>query len=187
MAAATDASGALLTAAFSVATAYGAVIALVAPKDKQAPVLVALPFVGIAVAVVAAMIGRTTGVSLVATNDVGVIRNDVTSAVGRKRQMANIAIVALAAALIVAGYVLGATYRSTPATAASNSNVVVTFTPDGKRVFDAACGSDAATVTGKLQTASPLLKDFVTVAPSAPTKCTKVSMPASLIAAVVGE
>ena len=58
----------IVTAAFSVATAFGAVVALVAPKESPAPLLMALPFLLFAAAVALALYAQSIAVAPIARN-----------------------------------------------------------------------------------------------------------------------
>jgi len=104
------ACGTILTASFSIATAYGAAIALVAPKEAQSPTLVLTPFVVLAVAVIVAMIGKAAGVSLKKVETVEAARTSIKRAVWTKRIASWIAIVFLATGMVVAGVVINATF-----------------------------------------------------------------------------
>jgi hypothetical protein len=110
-----DACGTILTASFSIATAYGAAIALVTPKDAQSPAVTLAPFIILALAVVVAMIGKAAGVSLKRVETVEQARASIKNAVWTKRIASWVAIVLLAAGMVVAGAVVYATFGSAPA------------------------------------------------------------------------
>ncbi|GAB3487292.1 hypothetical protein GCM10027572_06480 [Flexivirga lutea] len=103
---------AIVTAAFSIATAYGAAIALVTPKDKQAPGVVLTPFIALAVAVTIAMVGKAAGISLGPVHTVDEARDSIRTAVRKKRVASWVAIVVLGFGLVVAGFVLNATFSA---------------------------------------------------------------------------
>ncbi len=110
--AADGACGTILTASFSVATAYGAAIALVAPKQAQSPTVVLVPFIVLALAAVIAMIGKAAGVSLKPVTTVEAARQSIKMAVWVKRISSWVAIVLLAVGMILAGIVIIATFGS---------------------------------------------------------------------------
>jgi len=63
----------IATAGFSIATAYAAVIALVAPKDSKSTMFVVSPFVLLGAAVVLALVAQSIKMSLDPTNDTTVV------------------------------------------------------------------------------------------------------------------
>jgi hypothetical protein len=140
------ACGTTLTACFSLATAYGAAIALVAPKDEQAPLLVLAPFVLLAAGAVVALIGKTTGISLGRFATTRQVRNLVESAVGTKRKASWWAVGLAATGVILAGYVVFATYGRAEPPAVGKSEIV--FSPAGTAQFATACGDAANSVVG---------------------------------------
>lgn len=118
------ACGTTLTACFSLATVYGAAIALIALKDEQAPLLVLAPFVLLAAGAVVAMIGKTTGISLGKFATTGQIRNLVESAILAKRKASWWAVGLAAAGVVLAGYVVLASYGQPIPPKAETSKIV---------------------------------------------------------------
>jgi hypothetical protein len=110
----------IATAAFSIATAYGALVGLVAPKQSQAPIIVGLPFAALAAAVIAGLVGRMMALSLNVANDVDAIRRALEGAITRKRWAAGIALGAVAIGLVMAGYVVVTTYGGATAPASTS-------------------------------------------------------------------
>jgi MFS family permease len=137
----------ITTAGFSVATAYAAVIALVAPKDSRSPVLVVLPFLFLAAAVVCALIAQAVKVPLDATDSTTEIRNRITSTVSRKRRWLWGALAALVVGLGLAG---GAVYETSGpgAETSSTTTVSIWLTSSGTRLVTDACGKASTPFTG---------------------------------------
>jgi hypothetical protein len=142
------ACGTTLTACFSLATAYGAAIALIAPKDEQAPLLVLAPFVLLAAGAVVALIGKTTGISLGPFATTRQVRNLVESAVRAKRKASWWAVGLAAAGVVLAGYVVFATYGQPEPPTVEKSQIV--FSPAGTAQFANACGRTADSVVGSV-------------------------------------
>jgi hypothetical protein len=187
LAAATDASGAVLTAAFSIATAYGAVVALVSPKGGKTPNSVVLPFVFLAIAVVASMIGRVWGVSLDETNDIATIRSKVHGAVLAKRIFAGIAVAVLAVGVVAAGVVVSHSYGK--GTTASSSSGTIFLTADGHTTIQAICGVDETSLQGIADVNGLTTNGFATIHVSksdkADARCgPSLALPASAIGGV---
>jgi len=141
-----SACGTLLTACFSIVTAYGAAIALVAPKDEQSPVVVLTPFVLFAIGAVAAMIGKAASVNLDAVATVSDTRSRITRVAGKKRICGWVAVGALAIGLVVAGYVLNAMFGQPTAEATANQQI--TLTAEGAALLAEPCGTQLVAVIG---------------------------------------
>lgn len=139
------ACGAILTACFSLATAYGAVIALVAPKETQATLLVVSPFVLLAAGAVVALVGKASGISLDDFGTTDQVKDHVVTAVGTKRKASWGAVACAAAGVVLAGYVVFATYSEPVATDEAND---IVFTPAGRQQVQAACGAALDSVRG---------------------------------------
>ena len=140
------ACGTILTACFSLATAYGAVIALVAPKDQQAPLLVVAPFVLLVAGAVVALIGKAAGISLDRFATTGQVKKLVEDAVGQKRKASWWAVGFAAAGVILAGIVVFATYSEPDEFAAENSEIILSNA--GKAHVADVCGDEAESVFG---------------------------------------
>lgn len=140
----------IATAGFSIATAYAAVIALVAPKDSRSPIFVVLPFVLLAAAVVLGLIAQSVRVSLDPTNDTQVIADRVSSTISTKRLWLSGAMVALVGGLIVGGVAVYETYgpgtESTP-----NTTVSIWLSPVGTQLVTDACGKSANPLVGEVK------------------------------------
>lgn len=147
------AAQAILTASFSIATAYGALIGLVAPKDDPGPIVLALPFVGFAIAALAAMWARARSMAIVDSNQLDDVTDAFRTGLEGKRFAAWVAVGALVLSLIVAGFVLADTYGSVkedPATTAAT----VYLTPEAAAGLEPVCGGPVGTLTGSVANAS---------------------------------
>jgi hypothetical protein len=152
----------IATAGFSIATAYAAVIALVAPKDARSPIFVVLPFVLLAAAVVLALVAQSVPVSLDPTNDTQVIADRISSTISTKRQWLFGGIVALVAGLIVGGVAVYETYGP-GADSKPNTPVSIWLTPVGRQLVTAACGTSANPLVGAVKGTEALSASTVPV------------------------
>ena len=160
---ATAASDKIVAAAFSVATAFGAVIALVSPKDSTSSLWIALPFALIAIAVAAALYSESIAVSVELTDDLAAVKRNVDTAIFQKRLFGWIALGALAAAMIGAGFVLSSGYRAS-SKKVSPINAEVWLTSTGTKTLAQACGAGAASpVAGTVADAAALASTVVNV------------------------
>jgi hypothetical protein len=151
----------IVAAAFSVGTAYGAVVALVAPKDSASPLLVIAPFAVLALALGIALWGEGIGVPITSTTTTEQARTSVTSTITTKRRWNNAAIVVLVVAMALAGYVLYDTYRPT---AGSKMTVTIWLTSAGARLVDQACGMQGTLqIKGQVENLSDLSSKRVQV------------------------
>jgi hypothetical protein len=147
LAAATSYSDKLSTAGFSFATAYGAVIALVAPDDKPEPIVAVLPFVFFAAAVVLALLAQGKGIEADTPAEVSRLQSAVTSAIESKRHWSWAALGSLAIGIVVAGAIINAHYAE-PAKSNESTEVNVLLTPAGAESVATACNSKS---TSRLQ------------------------------------
>jgi hypothetical protein len=109
------AAEAVATASFSIATAYGALLGLVKPKDAAVAVPLVTPILIFALAAVVALVSRSLGVKTSLTpNTVDGVSSDISNTVWAKRIGTWLALFALAAALIVAGLLVQAAYAPAP-------------------------------------------------------------------------
>jgi hypothetical protein len=155
----------IVTAAVSIASAYGAVIALVAPKGDPSPIAVAGPFVALAVAVAAALYAQSIGVNLDPTNDLDTIRSRIVSSVSSKRIWAGAGLFLLAVGMVWAGIVVHDTYGK-PAKDESKAATLF-LTSDGAKLVRTACGSSVTQIDGKVGSASALADKRVALKVSA--------------------
>lgn len=176
----TDAAcGVILTACFSIVTAYGAAVALVAPKDKQSVVSVLLPFIFLGAAAVVALVGKAKGVSLKTVATAPETRSRISDAVGFKRVSSWISIALATAGIIIAGLVLNAAYGHP--TTASTMNQEVFFLNTTQDLLKQACGASVASVVGTITSTEGL----TTITLASPADCqntSKLTIPTASIA-----
>jgi hypothetical protein len=150
----------IVTAAFSFATAYGAVIALVSPEEKPEAVVAVIPFVLLALAAVIALYSQSRGVKLEGSTEVSQLRSVVNTAITTKRRLSWAALVLLALGVAVAGAIVydqyGQPEKEKPVA------VQVWLTPAGVDFANQACGGGVtAKVDGTVASAGDLENERV--------------------------
>jgi len=157
--AADEAGDKLATAAVSVATAYGAVIALVVPTESTAALLVALPFAGFAIALVLGLWAQSLGVAAKPEDDLAKVQGAVDTLVKRKRLWNTIALAVLGVGLVGAGVVVASKYKSPPK---SSTAAVVWLSPSGQADIVASCGKEVRMISGHVNPTS-LADSWITI------------------------
>ncbi|CUR59165.1 membrane hypothetical protein [metagenome] len=104
------ACGTIVTACFSILTAYGAALALITPKDAQADLVVLSPFALLGLGAVAGLIGKASGISLETVKEVEEAKSEIKAAVRAKRLWAYISVGLAFLGVGAAGYVIFASY-----------------------------------------------------------------------------
>jgi hypothetical protein len=137
---ATSVADKIVTAAFSIGTAYGAVIALVAPKDTPAPLVAAIPFALLALAIVSALYAQSIAVAVAGTDDLDSLTSAVNDTAHKKRKWGRIALALLTAGIIATGIIIREEY-SEPAKEGSPEPVEVLLTESGAQSVGSACGT----------------------------------------------
>ena len=99
------------TAAFSIATAYGALVALVTPETRPLEFVIGLPIVLFVAAAVIALWSRSRIIEVTDTSDLGRIIDLTTSHITNKRMGVRGAVVGLAIAVIAATLVVAYSYE----------------------------------------------------------------------------
>jgi hypothetical protein len=150
LASANSSADRLVTAAFTLATAYSAAIALVQPSGSPASWTVLLPLVPLAITVVLGLVAQSITVSLAATNDAATVQSNVASAVKTKRILSIIAVVVLVIGIGAAAWALYDTYGP-GADEKSPTQVELLLTPVGADVVARACGTPADTLAGEVK------------------------------------
>lgn len=176
---------AVVTASFSLATAYGALVGLVAPKDDPGDVILGLPFFGFALAVLVALWAGAGGVSVQVSDDVPTVRSAITSTVNSKRGTTRGAIVILFLSVMAAAYVVVTAYAA-PATEEENETASVILTSEGATSLEAQCPDTGSTgtVSGTVS-ASSLDQNYLVIAPDEGTcNVTKLKIAKELVVAV---
>jgi hypothetical protein len=178
----------ILTAAISLTTVYGAVIALVAPKEKAADIWVTLPFVGFAAAVVICMWAQSKGIEFAQDDKVSTVKEKITGIINSKRGLARLAVVVLAASLVGAGVIVNKEYGKPP-TDAGADKVAVTLSPEALEVLSKSCDGTQNPVRGEIKK-SEFPGDLVAITVGAgdcPAGAQTFSLPRESVALVVKE
>jgi hypothetical protein len=177
------ACGTVLTASFSIVTAYGAAVALIAPKDTPRTILVLTPFIAISLAIMGALLGKAAGVKMSGEwNDVGENRSTIQRAVRAKRAASAVAVAFLAVGMVVAGWILSQHFSGGDN---ASGQRVIGLTVSGKRILGRACSVDADHLRGTVN----IQGDFTTVTLTDPKMCSgtsTVTLPSSAVAFVRG-
>ena len=178
----------VVTASFALATAYGAVITLVAPKDAQTPWEAALPFVPLAVGVGLALNAQRIGVDIEPTNEVERVRNATNDAIVGKRRWGGVALAFLTIAMLVAGWVVYKYYGPSAQTEDTTPvSAEVYVTPAGTSAIKRVCNKGGVTVlSGEVDGAAALESARVSVKVTkseCPSGAGTVVLPQKLIAA----
>lgn len=147
LAAADSAAERLITAAFSIATAYGALIALVAPEDETKSWILGLPFLPLMGAAIAAMVAHTVGIDVDITGDIQLVTRRIESSIVSKRRPAWIALVLMVVAVAVAGWIVVDRY-SGGETASDDLSVTIWVTPSEAQKLVSVCGTTTASISG---------------------------------------
>lgn len=155
-------TGTVLTAAFSIATAYGALIGLVAPTDQPSSVAVGIPFAVFGAAAVLAMIALVQGIKVAAHPTSDELISPFKSLLLRKRLLAGAAVAALAAAIIVSAVVVINAYGPGAQGPTEHAKVIAVVPDNGTDAISAACPGATGSVTGEIHLDS-LEKEFVVV------------------------
>lgn len=178
-----DTGDKLATAAVSVATAYGAVIALVAPKDSTAAVIVALPFAAFAVGLVLGLWTQSLGISAKPEDALPALQSSVEDLVKRKRCLNRIALIVLGLGLVGAGVVVADKYQTPQKTSAT---AVVWLSPLGQADVGTACSKQLTMITGNVDP-STLTSAWVAIEkpmPQCPGAGNTLVLPANAIVSV---
>src|SRR6266508_2261604 len=100
----------LATVAAAAITGYAALIGLVQPQNVAAPVVVGLPFVFFAIALVLAVVSRLVSVPITIENDLSKIEGLLTGRISSKRRIAVATLVVMLAGIVFSGYLIATTY-----------------------------------------------------------------------------
>ena len=137
-------SNLILTTAFSILTGYGAILALVSPKDSPAPVTVAVPPAILSAAVLLALAATTRSVELADHGDLTKVIGTVKRTRWWKRFLNVLAVVMLTLGLALAGVIIARTYRSEPK---PDVNARVVLTRRGQQIVMQVCATPATVMT----------------------------------------
>ncbi|GAA3010949.1 hypothetical protein [Streptomyces fulvorobeus] len=139
----------ILTAAISLTTVYGAVIALVAPKDESADFSTALPFCGFALAALACMWGQSCGIKFANDNLMSSVKVNLETVIRKKRWAARVAVMVLTLSLAFAGFVLSDQYGKQPQEPKSKS-ADITISAETYRALSQKCDGIQNPVRGEI-------------------------------------
>jgi hypothetical protein len=173
----------LVTAAVSVATAYGAVIALVSPKESAGFVKLAVPFVGFALALGLGLWSQTFGVNLEPNDKLEDAERRIKKLIVCKRRTNRLALFALMVGIIVAGVIIANVYRPKPEVPKS---AAIRLTSAGVAEVKAACSEPmpSASITGDLDP-TKLTSNWITIeAPSPCSSAKSLTIPAKDVLSV---
>jgi hypothetical protein len=164
--AAADANSVLITASLAIATLYGTLIGLVAPKNQTSPIIVILPMIPLVGSFLAAVYGKTRGISFQPATTTDDVRTSLDSVVGRQRWGMRFAVGLLTIGLIAGGYILADVYgRPHPPV-----TVTVYLTDQGKAAVSQVCGTPATSIAGTLGS-SPAGPQDVVIVPASGAPC----------------
>lgn len=153
----------IVTAAFSIATAYGAVVALVAPEETPSPVAVVVPFALLAIAVGTALYAQSIGIDLKGGEALDKLQKAVKDAVKCKRRWSRVALFSLAVGVLAAGILVREVYAE-PAEPESPVPVRLWLTPAGVKSLAKTCGArNSVSIKGKIKTVEDLEKRSIPI------------------------
>jgi hypothetical protein len=163
-----DANGTLITASLAIATLYGALIGLVSPKNQASPIIVILPMIPLVGAFLAAVFGKTRGISFDPADTTTDVRNNLTGVIRAQRWSISIAVPLLAIGLIAGGLILTNVYGGKTPTP-SPKMVTVYLTGRGQRAISSTCRRHATSVTGSART--PIAWRDIAIVPTLHSPC----------------
>jgi hypothetical protein len=175
----------IVTAAVSVGTAYGAAIALVAPKDSPAPWEALAPLAALATALGLALYAQSIGISIAADEGLETIQKKVSDVISAKRNWARAALGALVLGLMLAGAILYAKYGPNAEKEATPTAVRLYFTPAGTTVIKRACAKDLNEMIVKVDDLKQLTEERIKVTvgpPDCPSNAGTLVLPQRAIA-----
>jgi hypothetical protein len=130
----------IVTASVSVATAFGAVVALVTPKDSTSGYVIAIPFVLLAAAVGTSLYAQSIAVPINLSDDLATVKSSIDDTIKSKRLWGRIGLGALAIGILIAALVLASTYRESKKAKAKTTAVTLWLTSSGEKTVQVACG-----------------------------------------------
>lgn len=153
----------LVVTTVSVATAYGAVIALVAPKDSQTPWQAAVPFAPLAIAIGVALYAQSIGIPIDPNDKLEVVRKRIERTITSKRAWGRGALGALVLGLLVAGGVVYEYYGPSAKETKAPAQVTLYLTPIGSKAIGLACGRGGANSLKGLVNVTDLSAEWVPI------------------------
>lgn len=128
----------VLTATVALATAYGAVLTLVTPKDGTTEGYSVVPFFFLGAAAATCMWAQSTGIEFADDNRISTVKTKIKEVIKKKRDRLRWAISLLAIALAIAGVVVTAHYGK-QADGGGTKSASITISPTGYQVLQKAC------------------------------------------------
>jgi hypothetical protein len=188
--AADSASDKVLTAAFSIATAYGALVGLVKPSEAASPVAIGAPFFVLGIAAIAAMLALTRTMKPADTSNLETLKGAVTGKLLWKRVWTGIAVAVMAVAIGLAGYVVVDNYAVAESDAEEtlHASVQVLAPAGGKDALARACpGVTTGELEGEVHT-DTLDQQFIAVDVGAGVcgKAETIRVPSAQVAVIFG-
>lgn len=172
----------VVTAAVAVGTAYGAVIALVSPKDTPSDLKMVAPFIALAIALAFSLWAQRAGISITHSDDLDKIRTDIEDTLKAKRFRGGLGLAALVVGLVIAGTAVNDAYggddkdETKPAT--------LWLSTPGEALVKTACGSSGDSLEGRVAGAEVLRAKYVVIkvdASACPEAAGTLVLPASAI------
>lgn len=191
IAAADSAADKVLTAAFSIATAYGALVGLVKPSGTASSAVIGAPFLVLGIAAIAAMLALTRSIEPVGSSNLATLKTAVTGKLLWKRVWTGIAVAVMAVAIGVAGYVVVNNYAVTASESEDTLHATIqVLTPaGGEDPLATACPAvTAGELEGEVHT-DTLDQQFIAVDVGADVcaeAATTIRLPAAQIAVIFG-
>lgn len=183
-----SAAGRVLTASFSILTAYGALVGLVAPEDDPQPFLIALPFLFLLAAALLSVRSLTRAIDFRISKDLGTIESRVADTVSSKRRPLWWAVLWLTVGIAVAGLVVIDSYAGAEATP-DDLSVEVWVVGDAADRITELCDLNAPVILGSARpdAVESSDSDFLEIAPSDGTcgEVARLNVPRSEIVALV--
>lgn len=150
LAAADSACSSILTAVISLATVYGAVLALVTPKENPSEIALAVPFVFLGAAAVVCMWAQSTGIEFAGDDRYETVRSNIKTTIEVKRRRLRVAVSLLGVGLVIAGIIVGVNY-SKPPEDAGRKPVSITLSSEVYQALREACGQVSNPVRGTVE------------------------------------
>ena len=160
LSASADANASLITASLAIATLYGTLIGLVSPKSQASPIIVVLPMIPLVGAFLAAVYGKTRGISFDPATTTDGVSTSLKSVVCRQRWGIRIAVPLLAIGLIAGGFILADVYggpKPAPTT------ITVYLTAEGQETIKRVCNRQVTSISGTTGTSPVTSRDIVIV------------------------
>lgn len=153
----------VVTAAFTLATAYAAAIALVQTSGDPAPATVLVPLVPLVLAVALGLVSQSMAIKIDATNNAVTVQERVSGTVNIKRIFSVLAVISLVIGVGLATFALYEVYGP-GAEDKSPTEVKLFLTPVGAKLVERTCGTAAETLPGTVKDDSALTAKQVSIA-----------------------